>query len=185
MRTARTLIGVMAMAVAGAAVGLLLLTVATVPFGGRPATVLSGSMAPTLHRGDLVVALPIHPAQARSGDIVTFADPARPGRLITHRLVSGEAEGARRAMVTQGDANAVPERWTVATDGRIGRVAYRVPLVGHLVLAARSGPSGAFVLAAPLFLLALLELGATMRGARADAVEGRAPSPAPAESGAS
>ena len=35
-------------------------------------------------------------------------------------------------MVTLGDANDAPERWTVPLDGEIGRVAYHVPKLGYV-----------------------------------------------------
>jgi len=152
-----------AMALAGGLVGLLLLVVVPLPFGGRPVTVLSDSMEPALRRGDLIVAMSIRPAEARPGDVITFTDPSRPGRLLTHRLVRTERHGPVQAMVTQGDANAVPERWSVPFGGRIGRVAYRVPFVGRLVLALPGGPARRVIFAAPLLLLALLELRATFR----------------------
>src|SRR5437870_10347633 len=53
-------------------------------------TVMSGSMEPTIHTGDVVVDQQISPADARVGDIVTFQGPTDHSKLITHRVRSIE-----------------------------------------------------------------------------------------------
>lgn len=151
--------------VAVAVAGLLTLALAgPLLFGARPFTVMSGSMEPAIHTGDVVVNDTIRPSQARIGDVLTFRDPADQDRLITHRLRSMRRRGARIAMVTRGDANTGVERWTVPIDGRIGRVVYRVPRVGYFLAWAR-GPGGRLLLVTiPAALLAALELASLWRG---------------------
>ncbi len=145
-------------AVLGAAVGVLVAIAGPIAVGWRPFTVMSGSMEPAVHTGAVVVTQPIPPLEARVGDVVTFADPHRPGRLVSHRVRRIRARGEKAAFVTQGDANNVEERWSVRTDGRIGRVVYHVPRVGYLAVGA-SRPTGRIALVAiPAVLLALLEL---------------------------
>jgi signal peptidase len=99
--------------------------------GHRALTVVSGSMEPTLETGSVVLDEVISPLEARPGDILTFSDPQR-RRLLTHRLRRMRVEGGMAHMVTQGDANDAPERWSVPVKGEIGRVAYHVPKVGYL-----------------------------------------------------
>ena len=56
-------------------------------------------------------------------------------------------------MVTIGDRNDAPERWSVPRDGEIGRAIYRAPLLGH----ARewvSGSGARLVLTGVVVLLA-------------------------------
>jgi signal peptidase I len=100
-------------------------------FGYRALTVVSGSMEPTVETGSVVLDKVIAPLEANPGDVVTFPDPTRDGRLVTHRLRSRRVDGALAYMVTKGDANDAVERWTVPVDGRIGRVAYQVPKLGY------------------------------------------------------
>ena len=143
---------------AGAVVGLVLATVALYPIGYRPFTVLSGSMEPAIGTGDVVVDSSIRPFDARVGDVVTFQDPQDRSRLITHRLRRIRARGGMVEMVTKGDANNTTERWTVAADGRIGRVEYRVPKAGY-ALAFLGGKNGKLLLIAlPALLLGAYEL---------------------------
>ena len=140
------------------AFGLGMLAVVTVPslFGYRSLTVVSGSMEPTLGTGSVVIDEVISPLDARPGDIVTFQDPLRP-RQLTHRLRRMRVEGDTAYMVTRGDANDVPERWTVQTDGHIGRVVAHLPKLGYVRAALGTRYARLAVLAAVmafgLFLL--------------------------------
>jgi signal peptidase I len=129
----------------------LLLTVPSLT-GHRSLTVLTGSMEPTLGTGSVVVDEVIHPTEAQIGDIVTFTDPANPGRQITHRLKNARVEGDTAHMVTKGDANDTVERWDVPVDGEIGRVIYNVPKLGY-VRALVGTRQGYVVIMAALLLL--------------------------------
>ena len=141
--------------VLGLALGLALALTVPLAFQGRPVTVLSGSMEPTLHVGDVALVRRIAPLDARPGDVVTFRDPGRGGELVTHRVRSVRAGGSKVVFVTRGDANNASERWRVPASGEISRTAYRIPKVGHAILFARTR-TGVFV----LILLPLLALGA-------------------------
>ena len=144
--------------VAGLAAGLLLAAGAPVLFGYHSFTVMSGSMEPAIATGDVVVDRPIPPLEARVGDVVTFSDPHTSGRLITHRLRRVQARGRTAQMVTKGDANNTVERWTVAADGRIGRVAFRVPKLGYALALTRTCYSQLLLVALPALLLGAYEL---------------------------
>jgi signal peptidase I len=142
--------------VLGLAIGLIAIVTLPGLVGYRSLTVVSGSMEPTLGVGSVVIDEVISPLDARPGDIVTFQDPLRP-RQLTHRLQKMRVEGDTAYMVTLGDANDAPERWTVQTDGRIGRVVAHLPKLGYARAAlgtryARLGVLGA-VMALGAFVL--------------------------------
>jgi signal peptidase len=139
VRTARAVATTCACLVVGVVVGLTGALVLPGLFGYKALTVISGSMEPTLEVGSMVLDERIAPLDARPGDIVSFPDPTRDGRLVTHRLEKVRAEGDTAFMVTKGDANNAVERWSVPTDGEIGRVVYHVPKVGY-VRAFMTGP---------------------------------------------
>ena len=109
----------------------LCLTVPTL-FGYSALTVVTGSMEPSIEVGSVVLSERISPLEARPGDIVTFRDPDGDGRLLTHRVRSVRYEGDVAYVTTIGDANDVPERWTVPSGGTVGRVAYHLPKVGYV-----------------------------------------------------
>ena len=96
----------------GVAIGLIAIVTLPGVFGYQALTVVSGSMEPTLDTGSVVIDEVISPVDARPGDVVTFQDPLRP-RQLTHRLQKVRVEGDTFHMVTLGDANDAPERWTV------------------------------------------------------------------------
>jgi signal peptidase I len=142
----------------GLAVGLVLGIVAPLALGQRPYTVLSGSMEPAIGTGDVVVVKRMRPAGARVGDVVTFSDPKRTGRLITHRVRSAHARGDQIDFVTKGDANNNVERWRVARSGVISRVQYRVPEVGRLALFTRTRTGLLALVLLPLLVLAIHDI---------------------------
>jgi signal peptidase len=149
--------------VAGLAVGLLLAVVAPRAIGWRALTVVSGSMTPTVRVGDVVVTRPEAPAHAAPGDVVTFVDPERNGRLVTHRVVRVHPVGSHVDFVTRGDANTASERWSVAAGGRIGVVQYRVPYVGRLILIVASACGRTGLIAIPALLWGALTLRSLWR----------------------
>jgi signal peptidase I len=120
--------------------------------------VLSGSMEPTLNVGDVVVDRRVQPLDVRPGDIVTFRDPDDATKLLTHRVVQLRVAGSKAYVVTKGDANHGVERWSIPVAGKLGRVEFRIPKLGY-VLMRMGGRNGRLLLIAlPALLLGLFEL---------------------------
>ena len=158
MRLAR--LSALAAAWAVGAFCMALLAAVALPnaIGMRSFTVMSGSMEPTIHVGDVVIDKKISPLDARPGDVVTFSDPTGRKRLITHRIRSMRVEGNTVHVVTKGDANNAVERWTVPANGRIGRVELRMWKLGYPLVYAHSRFGLIGLVAMPAFLLCLVEL---------------------------
>lgn len=144
----------------GALIGVLVMIAPSRVAGYAAYTVLSGSMQPAIAAGDVVVDEPVRPTELRSGDIVTFKDPDDDQRLITHRVRRIDIGPQRAHVVTRGDANDTDERWTIARDGRVGRVAARLPRLGYALSWAHSLPGQILTLIAPAVALLALELRA-------------------------
>jgi signal peptidase len=119
----RIAVAVLLVAVAGLA--LLALAPRLVGFQGH--VVVSGSMAPQLAEGDVVLTRPVAPQDLEPGQILLFPDPSGADRLLVHRLVSFDAQGL---LVTRGDANQSNDSGHVPAAGVIGEVEVRVPYVG-------------------------------------------------------
>lgn len=98
-------------------------------------------MEPAISTGDVIVNEWIPPRDARVGDAITFNDPGRGDIVLTHRIVSVQRRADRVDFVTRGDANTGVERWSSPAGGRIGRVVYRVPNAGFLMVFTRT-PGG-------------------------------------------
>lgn len=114
---------------------VLALTVGPRFFAYETFIVRSGSMAPAIATGALVVVQPLQPREVRVGDVITYRRPEEPDITITHRVVEvllpAEA-GAPPAFRTRGDANQAIDPWEVQLQGIAWRVSFSVPLAGHL-----------------------------------------------------
>jgi signal peptidase I len=168
LRFLRAPLRFLAMTVAGFAIGIALALAAPLAFDARPLVVLSGSMEPALHTGDVSVVRSIAPLDARPGDIVTFRDPDNSKRLITHRVRDMRVQGDAVVFRTRGDANNLSERWRVPASGEIGRVMYRIPKLGWVLSYARSKGLFVLLLGGALALLLVLELTAIWRPEEGD-----------------
>jgi signal peptidase I len=141
-------------------VGLGLFGVIVVPslLGGRALTVMSGSMEPAVGVGDVVIDSRVAPADVRVGDIVTFPDPEESSRLITHRVRQVRLANGVAHFVTKGDNTNASERWDLPASGSIGRVEYRIPLLGFLVFWLHGPFARIALIVLPALLLAGFEL---------------------------
>ena len=119
----RTLVAVVLVAL----VGLLFWSLAPRVAGFQGHVVVSGSMAPRLAPGDVVLTRELPVQQLQPGQVLLFPDPERPDRLLLHRLVSFDAEGD---LVTRGDANQSNDSTHVPADSVIGQAQLRIPYIG-------------------------------------------------------
>ncbi len=131
-------------------------------FGGQLQAVLSGSMSPTFPHGSLIVMAPVDPADVEPGMAITFVDPAHPGRLVTHRVVS-IAPGTALQFVTQGDANATRDSIPVPARLVRGRVLWHVAHLGTVLDWLQWPRSFAVLVLFPAAVLAVLEWHARRR----------------------
>jgi signal peptidase len=163
LRALRTLLRFAGMTVAGFVLGIGLAMLIPLAFHARPLVVLSGSMEPALATGDISVVGTIAPLEARPGDIVTFRDPENADRLITHRVREMHVKGDAVVFRTRGDVNSASEHWQVSSREEIGRVLYRIPKLGWVLMYARSKGLFMLMLGGALALLLVLELTAIWR----------------------
>lgn len=99
--------------------------------GWQPLSVVSGSMQPAVAPGSLVMVQPAEPdSYYAHPSIVAFPDPARPGQLLTHRVVATASVDGTVAYTTRGDANPIADSDTVAHDDVLGAVRMVLPFVG-------------------------------------------------------
>lgn len=138
-----------------ACLALVLLMPPGLQLGGMQVLiVVSGSMHPAIKTGDLVAIRPVAPESIQVGDIITFADHQSLRLLITHRVMSVSTGDHGPVFTTKGDANPVPDKLPVAASQVVGRVQYRVPYGGQIVMFLRS-PAGtvSMIIVPGLFVL--------------------------------
>lgn len=117
-----------------ALIGLIIVAAIVLPrfIGAVPLTVLTGSMEPMLHPGDLIVSQQIDPDKVRVGDIITYQPQAGDPALITHR-VKAIAFGMNGIdhFTTRGDANGVDDA-PVKPGQVMGKYVYDIPYLGYV-----------------------------------------------------
>lgn len=97
-------------------------------------TVLSESMAPHIHRGDLLFIQGVPTENIGVGDIIVYEKPNIPYPII-HRVIYIYPDGAFQ---TKGDNNQVPDQWKVQPSWVVGKVIeiknqpLIIPKVGYL-----------------------------------------------------
>ncbi len=122
------------LAIAGAlvlAAAAAVAPVVLVALGHRPTLVSTDSMEPAMAKGDIIVNEDVPASAVRVGDVLTFSDATRSGAVFTERVVDVRQSDASFDFSTKGDANAIAHQWSLPEQGRVARVAYRVPGLGN------------------------------------------------------
>ena len=101
--------------------------------------VVSGSMEPQIHKGDLLFVMGIDAedikngtAEDKDGDIIVFNAqwPSAPLEPIVHRVIGKYFIGDKWYFETKGDANAIPDQDLTSEDDIIGVVVGGIPYIG-------------------------------------------------------
>jgi signal peptidase I len=107
--------------------------------GMRLVTVDSGSMAPAMPAGAVLVERHEPLPELRAGAVITFHAPTPAAPLLTHRVVAVDHSGGRTVVRTRGDANPGPDPWEAQLLGdRVWVVVAAAPWGGQLIDAVRS-----------------------------------------------
>ncbi len=117
--------------------------------------VVSRSMEPTLHVGDLIIVKWKDPALIQVGDIIVFHCPLDYNKLIVHRVIEVENRSGKYYFITKGDNNPVSDYglWgEIPEDLVVGVVIGKVPYVGYVVIFAKT-PAGTVVIVAIIVVL--------------------------------
>ena len=123
-------------------------------------TVLSGSMEPAIHAGDVVVSSEVNINSIQNGDIITFRyhDEKDPNKCITHRVseITKDENGVK--FKTKGDANEESDMRLVGSSEIIGKVVIVLPYLGYLGNFARSIWGFVLFIVIPAFLIIINEI---------------------------
>ncbi|MCW2847311.1 MAG: signal peptidase [Marmoricola sp.] len=98
--------------------------------GMAPHVIMSGSMEPRIHVGDIIVTRAVPATTLVKGNVITVSDPDHPEKTRTHRFVRRAADGT---IVTKGDANPTADSSHVTDAAVLGLGVIRVPFVGRAV----------------------------------------------------
>lgn len=120
----------------------------------------TGSMAPALHPGDLVLVRTTPVSAIRIGDVIGVRDAS--GRVIVHRVERLDGDAGFIRVHTRGDANPTGEDWRIPRAADVALVEGKLPRLGAVVDAAK-GPVAALIVLIAGVLLAISALRAVWR----------------------
>ncbi|WP_027861598.1 signal peptidase I [Marmoricola sp. URHB0036] len=109
-------------------VALVIWSVLPLLAGWTPRVILSGSMEPRIHVGDIVVTRTVPGASVTKGQVITVKDPDHPAKTRTHRVLRRASDGT---IVTKGDANPQADSSHISNENVLGLGVVRVPYVGR------------------------------------------------------
>ncbi len=111
----------------------LLLIVSIFPITGnyKLLIVQSGSMAPAIKMGSVVVVKPAD--NYKIGEVITFGPYSRTKAPTTHRIYDVKVTDGRMSYITKGDANNAPDTREISKRDILGKVLFSVPYVGFAV----------------------------------------------------
>lgn len=124
-RGARTVAAVSATAALTVLASLSIWAVLPALAGWHVNVVMSGSMAPALEPGDIVLSEPVEASSLAAGQVALFE--ATDGRVLVHRVRTVAPDGS---LTTRGDANPDDDVAPVRATQVMGLARLRVPWIG-------------------------------------------------------
>ena len=123
-------------------------------FGYNSYGITSGSMAPAINVGTLVLAKEVEPETLETGDVIVFTTYGE-GDFVTHRVQENDRE--YRMLITKGDANATEDLDPIGYDSVIGKVSFSIPLLGYVApwMSTGSGKTAAGIFLVCSLLLSI------------------------------
>ena len=119
--------------------------------GAKNMAVVSGSMEPGIPVGSVVSSKPVDADELQIGDVITYRLQGE--TMVTHRIT--EIDAANNQVITQGDANDVPDAEPVSYDNIVGKMWFHLPFLGYISIYLKT-PLGIAVVCGVVFVLILL-----------------------------
>lgn len=122
--------------------------------GYLPLIVLTDSMYPQIHSGDLIICHTEEPENIQVGDVIAFFDPAGNGTsVVTHQVIEITEKYDELAWVTKGIANNTADYLPVPADKLVGVYQSRIPNLGNVVLFMQTTTGLIVCVVLPILLL--------------------------------
>ena len=123
------------LSVSGYVVAIALLVFSLFSFTGmiKARIVLTGSMAPAIHTGDVIITTPVSRKTPVIGDVIAYQAKRFNGdsvAVFSHRIVGGDIESG---FIVKGDANKTPDTQRPTRGDILGVVKFVIPYIGNLL----------------------------------------------------
>lgn len=128
------------------------LSALSLPNNYKLLVVQSGSMAPAIKAGSIVVVKP--GPEYKVGDVITFRDTENPKMTMTHRVY----EIKEGVFITKGDANDTTDSAKVVPGQIIGKTIFSLPYLGYPVSFAKTREGLIILVIIPAVIIVYSEL---------------------------
>ena len=141
------------MSFSGYMIAILLMVFAGLSFTGnvKARIVLTGSMAPAINAGDVILTMPVSRKAPKIDDVIAYQAKRFNGEKVavfSHRIIDGDIENG---FIVKGDANKSPDAQKPTGEDVLGVVFFTIPFIGNLLT-----PKALFLLLPCLFGLWLI-----------------------------
>lgn len=123
--------------------------------GYKPFIVLSGSMEPVFHTGDLVIVKVSDPDSLQADDIIAYR---RGDTVVTHRITVIDTSEDIRRFITKGDNNNVADAATVTDEMVEGKYIMSIKGLGDAAMFMQKPEGMIIFVAIPLIIFILYEI---------------------------
>ena len=136
----------------------LLLIVSVLPITGnyKLMIVQSGSMAPAIKMGSIVVVKPAE--DYKIGDVITFGPYSKTKAPTSHRIYDIKVVDGQPVYITKGDANNAPDTREISKGEILGKVLFDVPYLGYAVAFAKKPIGFALIIIVPAAVIIIDEI---------------------------
>lgn len=119
--------------------------------GYKSMVVLTGSMAPKINPGDIIIDKSIKAKNIKVGDVITYKFDNE--TLITHRVIEVINKEGSQAYRTKGDANNVDDGKLVTDEQLVGKYSFRIPYAGYVSNFTRTKYGFMLLILLPIMIL--------------------------------
>jgi len=137
----------------------LLLIISVFPITGnyKLMVVQSGSMAPAIKMGSIVMVKPAD--DYKIGDVITFGPYTKTKAPTSHRIYDIKmTEQGQPIYITKGDANNAPDTREISRGDILGKVLFSIPYLGYAVNFAKRPLGFALIIIVPAALIIIDEI---------------------------
>jgi signal peptidase len=118
--------------------------------------VQSGSMAPAIKMGSLVIVKPAN--DYKIGDVITFGPYSKTKAPTTHRIYDIKVVNGQPVYITKGDANNTPDTREITKRDILGKVLFSIPYLGFAVAFAKKPLGFALIVIVPAVIIIVDEV---------------------------
>jgi signal peptidase len=118
--------------------------------------VQSGSMAPAIKMGSIVVVKPAE--NYKIGEVITFGSYTKLRAPTTHRIYEIKVVNSQPLYITKGDANNAPDPREISKEEIIGKVLFSIPYLGFAVDFAKKPLGFALIIIFPAVVIIIDEI---------------------------